>query len=189
MRLLFSSVVGGAVLGRGTLSNAEIADSSAAVFLGPGQGKQGKIGVNDITFKLDSSQTSGNLGSAEMLIQSGHMGAVPHYHSMFDEVVRVLEGTLTVLVGETTYEVPAGGWHLRRRGVMHAFWNAGTVPARSIEIYIPGGHEAFMKEIAAVFQSNPRPEQKLMDEIGARYDVHFLWDKLPAILEKYNLKL
>lgn len=59
----------------------------------------------------------------------------------------------------------------------------------SLEIYIPGGHEAYRKEIAAIFHSNPRPEQRLMDEIGARHDVHFLWDKLPVILEKYNLKL
>lgn len=187
-RLFLSSVVGTAAANI-ELSAADVSPDRAAVFIRPNEGERGKIGVNDITFKLDSSNTSGLLGSAEMLLQPGRMGAVPHFHTTFDEVVRVLEGTVTVLVGDTTYDVAAGAWHLRRRGVVHAFWNAGQVPARSIEIYIPGGHEAYMKEIATIFQATPQPERSVMDEIAARYDVHFVWDRLSAILEKHKIKL
>jgi hypothetical protein len=37
---------------------------------------------------------------AEVTLRPGRMGAVPHFHHSFDEICRVVEGTVTVLVGE-----------------------------------------------------------------------------------------
>ena len=88
----------------------------APLLIDPNSGKTGKFGGVEICFKLDSAQTAGNLGCAELTLAPGFLGAPPHYHEHFDEVIRVLEGTVTVLVGDTIYEVPAGGWHLRPRG-------------------------------------------------------------------------
>ena len=50
--------------------------------------------------------------------------------------MRVLEGTVHVLVGDTVTEVHAGDWHVRPHGIIHTFWNAGDVPARIIDMYL-----------------------------------------------------
>src|SRR5277367_6626625 len=151
--MLTYTMVGTAVLPRLALGEdvGQQEEGPKTVLLEPGQGKSGTIGPNQIEFKLDASQTSGNLGSTEIVIAPGFMGAPPHYHKNFDEVIRVLEGTVTVMVGDTIYNVTAGGWHLRPRGLVHTFWNTGTTPAKSIEIYLPGGHEQYMHELAALF--------------------------------------
>jgi mannose-6-phosphate isomerase-like protein (cupin superfamily) len=147
------------------------------------------IGPNQIEFKLTEAQTWGQMGSAEMVIAPKHLGTPPHFHKHFDEVVRVLEGTVTVLVGETTYEVPAGGWHLRPRGIIHSFWNAGTTPARTIEIYLPSGHEDYMRQLAALFENGKQPTPDELTALGERNDVHFDFSKLPGIISKYGVTL
>ena len=149
----------------------------------------GKMGVNDIVFKLNRSQTDGNLGSSEIVLQPGLLGSIPHYHNRFDEVCIVLEGSVTIKIENEIYNVAAGGWHLRPRGSVHCFWNSGTIAARFIELYIPAGHEVFMQHLADLFIDNKIPSQKQVSELGEKYDTHFKWDQLPDVLKQYNVHL
>jgi mannose-6-phosphate isomerase-like protein (cupin superfamily) len=164
-------------------------DGPKPVFIPPGGGQKGKIGDNDITFKLDKSQTAGNLGSAEEILLPGHLGAPPHYHKSFDETCIVLEGTLHIMVGEEVFVVPAGGWHLRPRGIVHTFWNSGTTPTRFIELYTPGGHEAYMKDLAKLFEGGKRAKPADLAKLAELYDIIFAFDKLQGIMEKYEVHL
>ncbi|WP_207492522.1 cupin domain-containing protein [Aridibaculum aurantiacum] len=145
MQLLAATMVGSAAVPLNSFSQfvkeEEQTGNLKPVYIPPGKGKKGKIAVNEITFKLGKEQTAGNLGSVETTLFPGYLGAVPHMHQGFDEVCRVLEGTLTIMVGEEIFTVEAGGWHLRPRGMVHSFWNSGKVPAKFIELYLPGGHE------------------------------------------------
>ena len=105
MQLLAATMVGSAINPFNTLSQSNKHKwqndvGPKPVYIPPGKGKKGKIAVNEIIFKLDKEQTSGNLGAAETTLFPGYMGAVPHRHQGFDEVCRVLQGTLTILVGE-----------------------------------------------------------------------------------------
>jgi len=159
------------------------------VFIPAGSGKQGKIGNGDISFKLNKSQTSNLLGSTESVLLPGTLGAPPHYHKGFDEICRVLEGTVSILVGEELFEVKAGDWHLRPKGMVHTFWNAGKVPAKFIELYIPGGHEAYMNELADMFINNARPAPGALDKLATKYDIIFDWPKLKEVMDKYKVHL
>jgi mannose-6-phosphate isomerase-like protein (cupin superfamily) len=49
-------------------------------------------------------------------------------HKDLDELMYVLEGTATVMIGEELYEVQAGGWNFRPRRIVHSFWNASDKP-------------------------------------------------------------
>lgn len=93
-----------------------------------------------------------------MTLQPGYLGAPPHLHKGFDEICIVMQGELHIMVGEDVYQVPAGGWHLRPRGIVHTFWNSGKEPVKFIEIYSPAGHEAYMKDLAKLFENNQRPQ-------------------------------
>ena len=196
MRLLAATMVGSSVLPMASLaSDPKITETKPAsedpkpVFIAPGEGKRGNIAVNEIVFKLSKEQTSGNLGSAETILYPGFMGAVPHRHQHFDEVCRVLEGTLTIMVGDQIYTLTPGAWHLRPRGIVHSFWNSGKVPAKFIELYIPGGHEAYMQELTALFVNGRRPKPGEVDAVAKKHDIEFFWDQLPALLKKYKVHL
>ncbi|MGH9710417.1 MAG: cupin domain-containing protein [Candidatus Acidiferrales bacterium] len=164
-------------------------NESREVFLPPGSGRKGKVSANDITFKFDKSQTSGHLGSAELILYPGMMGAAPHFHHSFDEICGVMEGTVTVMVGEKVTDLPAGAWHLRPKGQVHSFWNSGKVPSRAVELYIPGGHEEFMKALTEIFAKSERPPRDEIENLGKKYDTTFVWERLPQILEKYGVRL
>ncbi|GAA4380929.1 hypothetical protein GCM10023186_19930 [Hymenobacter koreensis] len=165
------------------------ADAPKPVYIPPGGGQKANISVNEIVFKLNKTQTSGNLGSAETILHPGFMGAVPHRHKNFDEVCRVLEGTLTIMVGEEIFTLQPGAWHLRPRGIVHSFWNSGKVPAKFIELYIPGGHEAYMQELTTLFAGGKTPKPEELDAVAKKHDIEFFWDQLPALLKKYKVHL
>jgi len=169
--------------------NLDNSDNPKPVFIPPGGGEKGKFGDNDLTFKLDKSQTSGNLGSSEIILYPGYLGAPPHHHKNFDEICIVQEGTVHILVGEEVFEVPAGGWHLRPRGIMHTFWNRGTTPAKFIELYSPGGHEAYMKDLAKLFEDGKRPKPGELAKLADIHDIVFEFDKLQWIMDKYKVHL
>lgn len=167
----------------------DVSQAPIPVYIPAGTGKKGKIGNGDIIFKLNKSQTSGLLGSTESILLPGHLGAPPHSHKGFDEICRVIEGTLSIMVGDEVYQVSAGDWHLRPRGVVHTFWNTGQIPARFIELYTPGGHEAYMNELADMFINNARPKPGDLDKLAMKYDIAFDWPKLQQIITAYKVYL
>ena len=187
MRLLALTMAGNILLPGVTIADPKV--KRKPVFIPVGQGKTGKMGDNSIVFKLDKSQTLGNLGSSEITLKPGYLGSIPHFHKTFDEVCIVLEGMVTIRVVDEIYDVAAGGWHLRPRGSVHCFWNSGNVDARFIELYIPAGHEQFMKELTDLFIDGKKPTQQQINKLGEKYDTHFQWDQLPEVLNKYKVHL
>jgi len=87
-----------------------------------------------------------------------------HVHLLDDEAWYVLEGTLTVRVGEHDVTVPSGGAVLVPRGTPHTFWNPRSEPTRyliamsaQIAALIDDVHALEARDeatIAAVFESH-----------------------------------
>jgi len=154
-----------------------------------GEGKMGKIGAGDINFKLSKTQTDGHMGITESVLPVGLLGAPPHFHNGFDEICRVIQGRLTILVGDETFEVNEGDWHLRPRGIVHSFWNTGTKPVKFIELYSPGGHESYMSELSDLFLNNKRPRPGALDLLAQKHDITFDWTKLKTIMDTYRVRL
>lgn len=187
MRLLAVTMTGTILLPHAARANPKA--KRKPVFIPAGEGKKGKMGDNSIVFKLDKSQTLGNLGSSEITLKPNYLGSIPHFHKTFDEVCIVLEGTVTIKVVDEIYNVTTGGWHLRPRGSVHCFWNSGNVDARFIELYIPAGHEQFMQKLTNLFTGGKVPTHKQITQLGERYDTHFQWDQLQGVLDKYKVHL
>jgi mannose-6-phosphate isomerase-like protein (cupin superfamily) len=187
MRLLALTMAGTILLPNVTLADPKI--KRKPVFIPVGEGKKGKMGDNSIVFKLDKSQTLGNLGRSEITLKPGYLGSIPHFHKTFDEVCIVLEGMVTIKVVDEIYNVAAGGWHLRPRGSVHCFWNSGNVDARFIELYIPAGHEQFMLQLTNLFIGGKIPTHKQITQLGEKFDTHFQWDQLQQVLDNYKVHL
>ncbi len=178
-----------------TISNSLIAQPGKdpgepeTVFIPPGAGRKGKIAKSDIVFKLDKTQTSGQLGSYEMTIPPGQLGAPPHFHKSFDEICIVLEGAVHIMVEDEVTEVKKGGWHLRPRGKVHTFWNSGKENAKVIELCTPGGHESYMQELAGLFENGARPQPGALQNLAKKHDITFRFDKLEEVIKKYGVSL
>jgi mannose-6-phosphate isomerase-like protein (cupin superfamily) len=173
----------------GNAKEIDHSDDLKAVYIPPGAGLKGKISRTDITFKLDKTQTGGNLGSAEMIIPPGQLGAPPHYHKGFDEICIVLKGTVHIMVENEVFKVKEGGWHLRPRGKTHTFWNSGKKAAKVIELYAPGGHESYMQDLSKLFENGARPHPGDLQKLASKYDIVFRLDKLDEVIKKYGVNL
>lgn len=184
--LLAGSAVSPALLGQKASTTQ---NEPKTIFIPSGGGLKGKISKSDITFKLDKNQTSGHFGSSEITIPTGQLGAPPHYHKNFDEVCIVLEGTVHIMVEDEVFEVKKGGWHLRPRGKVHTFWNSGKKKAKVIELCSPGGHEAYMQELAGLFENGTAPRPGDLEKLAGKYDIVFRFDKLDEVIKKYGVNL
>lgn len=142
-----------------------------------------------MTLKLSKTQTGGGVSFLENKLAPGFLGAPPHFHRTFDEICYVLEGTVHVLVGEEVFELNPGDVHLRPRGCMHTFWNSGSQPARCLELSVPGGHEAYLKDLSVLLSRQGPPTPRDFAELEHKYDIVYQMDKLPEIMQKYHVHL
>ena len=66
-------------------------------------------------------------------------------------------------------------------------WNAGSVPARMIEIISPAGFENFFRELSELLAAGP-PEPGQVPTLAERYGLQFgdpEW--LPGVISRYGL--
>ena len=70
---------------------------------------------NDNRIKITYEQTGNQLTTVELKLPPKMCGPAPHSHDELDEIVRVISGTLTVMVEDTIVRIPEGGWHIRPR--------------------------------------------------------------------------
>ena len=103
-------------------------------------------GLNIRTW-VRSEMTGGVYSNVETAVAPKTMGPPPHYHKELDELMFVLEGTASVLVGNDIVEVKAGGWHLRPRLIQHTFWNASNASLRFMDMYFNQPFEQYLERI------------------------------------------
>jgi uncharacterized cupin superfamily protein len=171
-------------------SNTDFFDEAIdTIHIKKGEGKIGNIGGTELITKFSKAQTGGHLACDEATLKPGYLGAPPHLHKTFDEICYVLEGSVSILVEDKVYEVNAGDWHLRPRNKMHTFWNHTNSPAKFIDIYVPGGHEEYMADLAKLFENNGRPQKSDFAILEQKHDIVYFWKKLPEIMSKYKVHL
>ncbi len=100
---------------------------------------------NQLTFLATGEETGGAFFMAEGVVLPGG-GPPPHIHSREDESFYLLEGTLTVQVGDKTLQASAGDFVYLPRGIAHAFRNTGKENARMLVTATPAGLEKYFEE-------------------------------------------
>ena len=79
------------------------------------------------TVKIGRADTNGSFGLLEIVVPPG-LGSPWHVHPEEDEWFYVLDGNLTVYVGDTRLDLTAGGFAFGPKGVPHTFIGAGPDP-------------------------------------------------------------
>jgi uncharacterized cupin superfamily protein len=81
----------------------------------------------------------------------------------------VLDGTLTMRLGDQTTELQAGSFVCVPPGVVHTFSNPGETPVRVLKFSTPTGWENYMRDLAAALAKGT-PSQEEIGQIASRCD-------------------
>ena len=153
----------------------------------PGGGRRGHLAPGvDVIFKIGGEDSGGALSIVEHPFEVGAL-VPPHTHTLEDEYSIVLEGKIGFRSNDQEVVLGPGGYIVKPRGELHAMWNAGSTPARLIEVISPAGFENFFREFADLTDAG-RPDPAAIAEIAARYQLPFAqpaW--LPDVIARYKL--
>src|SRR6187551_2675519 len=97
------------------------------------------------TVKIGRADTGGAYGMLEIVVPPG-LGSPWHVHPEEDEWFYVLDGALTVWVGDAKVELKSGGFAFGPKGVPHTFY--GTAPVtRALVGFAPMQFEGFLRAV------------------------------------------
>lgn len=130
----------------------------ARLALGPGEGES--IGVTVV--KIEGPE----LTVLEIAIPPGGEIA-PHRHRAQSDSFYVLDGELEFVLGDRVVCVTTGSWVHAPAGVVHGFHNTGERSARMLNVHVPGGFAAYIRETAALRASGVEPDTAFFE----RHDV------------------
>ncbi|HEV3010268.1 MAG TPA: cupin domain-containing protein [Burkholderiales bacterium] len=126
-----------------------------SIFLAPGAGRSYPMGRISAVFKADGEETAGRYSISEWWLEPNTQGPGAHSHDEEDCVFYVIEGTMSILVGERWIDAPQGSFVLATAGMKHDFENRSGLRAGILNFSIPGGFEKDMPAIAEWFAENP----------------------------------
>ena len=134
----------------------------------PGEGE--KIGgTTTVTIKATGEETGGSFYLGESVIEPGFPGPPPHRHRRLHDMFYVLDGMLTLRLGDETLELGPGSFVCVPPGVVHTFSNPGDTPVRLLNFNTPAGWEDYMRDLgAALAAGTPTPQE--IGQIASRYD-------------------
>jgi mannose-6-phosphate isomerase-like protein (cupin superfamily) len=134
-----------------------IQDSSTkrvGIFLPPGGGRSYPMGRISAVFKADGEETQRGYSISEWWLEPHTQGPGAHSHAE-DDIFYVVEGTMSILVGDRWVDAPRGSFVLAPSGVTHNFENRSSSRAGVLNFSIPGDFEKNMPAIAEWFVENP----------------------------------
>ena len=153
----------------------------------PGEGRVADLGDGlGVAFKLWGEDTDGSIAVVEHPFAVGTYVSA-HLHTREDEYSIVTEGEIGFRSGDREVVLGPGGYITKPRGELHAMWNAGSVPARMIEIISPAGFERFFRDVADLAASGETDIAKFI-ALGDEYGIQTAEPDWQAdVIRRYGL--
>jgi quercetin dioxygenase-like cupin family protein len=136
-----------------------------------GEGERHAMGASEVVIKATGDDTGGAFFVAEVVLEAGFPGPPRHFHARLHETVYMLDGELTMTLGDKLAVLAPGGFASIPPGVVHTFRNDGARPARALNLNAPAGWEHYLRELAAATSAGGLTPA-LMAEIASRHDFH-----------------
>jgi quercetin dioxygenase-like cupin family protein len=134
----------------------------------PGEGET-IGGATTVTIKATGEDTDGSFYLGETLIEPGFPGPPPHRHKRLHDMFYVLDGTLTMRVGDETLELQPGSFVCVPPGVVHTFANRSDAAVRFLNFNTPAGWENYMRDLGTLL-ARGAPTAEEIGAIASRYD-------------------
>lgn len=129
---------------------------SDALILPKGEGRVYHCGSMTAIFKADENETNEKYSISEWWLESNSDGPGPHLHEENDEVFYVLEGTISILVGDKWIDAEKGTFLRIPPNTLHDFKNQTNQKTGVLNFFIPGGFERNMPSIVDWFEKNKK---------------------------------
>lgn len=149
---------------------------------GPIADREILVGTLPTTFRVLADAVGGAFSIVEQTVSPGVL-VWPHTHTDHDQIAIVISGALGVRVGDREWTAGPGDIAFRPRQIPHTVWNAGTEPARFLEISTPGDFEDYFQRFSELAPDDAAARTALQaefgvsgvtgwaEELGARYAV------------------
>jgi mannose-6-phosphate isomerase-like protein (cupin superfamily) len=125
-----------------------------AIVLQPGEGRSYPMGRISAVFKADGAETAERYSISEWWLEPHTQGPGAHSHAE-DDIFYVIEGTMSVLVGDRWVDASRGSFVLVPGGMVHDFQNRSETRAGVLNVSAPGAFEEDMPAIAQWFAEHP----------------------------------
>jgi quercetin dioxygenase-like cupin family protein len=109
----------------------------------------------------------------EFTVPAEFAGPLPHYHVRTTELIYVLEGSLSLELGEQAGTLEPGGMALVPPRTVHRFWTPAGDGARFLVQFAPAGMEAYFRELAEMLGDAtrwPLEDMRPVMALGERHD-------------------
>jgi quercetin dioxygenase-like cupin family protein len=133
----------------------------------PGQGERIAFMGQVSLVRARGDQTGGLLSLTETRTPAGN-GPPPHVHEREDEMFFVLDGELSVTIGDETTTATTGAFVFAPRGVPHAY--VANVATRHLTLVSPPGFERFLADAGEAAIAG----RQALASVAARYGVTLL---------------
>jgi mannose-6-phosphate isomerase-like protein (cupin superfamily) len=131
---------------------------------------------------------TGGFAIVEHPIAPRTLAGPAHIHRHEDEYSYVLEGEVGFEIGDETFTAGPGELVAKPRGVWHAFWNAGDVPARVLEVISPAGFERYFAEMSALVPpAVPEPDLPALAALQERYGLEMDFGSIERLSREHGL--
>jgi quercetin dioxygenase-like cupin family protein len=128
------------------------------------------FGSIQLNFFLDGEDTNGAMTVFEFIVQPKARVPAPHFHVAVDELLYVLEGTVTQTVGENVLELRPGDKCFIPRGTVHGFTNEHAIPFKVFCVLSPASiGPAYFREIGEVVNAGGPPDMQRVLAVMRRH--------------------
>jgi quercetin dioxygenase-like cupin family protein len=135
----------------------------------PGEGERHPAGAAEILIKATGAETGGSFFLSETTIEPGFPGPPAHVHERLHDMFYVLDGELTVRLGDNSERLGAGTFVCVPPGVVHTFSNDSDAPVRFLNFNTPAGWEKYMRELGEAAKAGPLTREAI-GAVAARHD-------------------
>lgn len=125
-----------------------------ALILSAGEGRTYNCGTMTAVFKADENETNEKYSISEWWLEPNSDGPGPHQHEDNVEVFYVLEGTMSILIGDKWIEADKGTFIRIPAKTIHDFANRTDKKTGVLNFFIPGGFERNMPDTVKWFEEN-----------------------------------
>ncbi|WXL27887.1 cupin domain-containing protein [Ectopseudomonas mendocina] len=128
-----------------------------------------------MNIKVFAHETNGAYSLMETVLPPG--GVVPkHVHEHEDENNYILDGQLTMHIGDEVFTAKAGSFVVAPKGVTQFFRNDGYEDCRFLTTFTPGGAEEYFREAGELIKSTPngRPSREKLLALQEKYALRYL---------------
>ena len=125
-----------------------------AIYLPANGGRTYELGAMKAVFKADEEETNQRYSISEWWLEPYTDGPGAHSHENNHDIFYVLEGTASILIGDTWIDASSGSFVLVPENIRHDFKNRTDRVVKLLNFFIPGGFERNMPAVVTWFAEN-----------------------------------